>query len=187
MAEKTSHGRSRAGVDLTDEVLERMAEEAAAGTGGTLYTRLDGYDEAWSRIAEQPLIGVGLDEQSSQAVLGPKLVHNMLINQWFTAGILGLLGLLMIIWGVVVTGVRLVRESTDDVRVLSTAFIASLLAFVVFGMGEPILFVRYGWFPAALLVAMHAQRHRAGATSAAGGYGSRRFMTSPEHNSLVPR
>ena len=163
------------------------AEEAAAGTGGTLYTRLDGYDEAWSRIAEQPLIGVGLDEESSQAVLGPKLVHNMLINQWFTAGILGLLGVVVIVWGVVVTGVRLVRESADDVRVLATAFIASLLAFVVFGMGEPILFVRYGWFPAALLVALHAQRRRVGATSASGDFGSRRVMASPEHNLLAPR
>ena len=75
----------------TGDPVERIkrvtsAEEAAAGTGGSVYTRLEGYDEAWSRIAEQPLIGVGLDEASSVAVLGPKAVHNMLINQWFTAG-----------------------------------------------------------------------------------------------------
>lgn len=31
MADKKSHGRSKAGVELTDEVLERMAEEAEAG------------------------------------------------------------------------------------------------------------------------------------------------------------
>jgi O-antigen ligase len=145
------------------ERVERVtsAEEAAAGTGGSLYTRLDGYREAWSRISEQPLIGVGLDEQSSVEVLGPKLVHNMLINQWFTAGILGLIGIVALIAGVVLTGARIVRSSTGELRALSSALLAALVAFVVFGMGEPILFVRYGWFPAALLVALHAQARRA--------------------------
>ena len=86
----------------TGDPVERIkrvtsAEEAAAGTGGSVYTRLEGYDEAWSRLTEQPLIGVGLDEASSVAVLGPNLVHNMLINQWFTAGILGLIGIVIII------------------------------------------------------------------------------------------
>lgn len=31
MPERKSHGRSKAGVELTDEVLERMAEEAEEG------------------------------------------------------------------------------------------------------------------------------------------------------------
>ncbi len=31
MGEKRSHGRTRAGVELTDEVLERMADEAEEG------------------------------------------------------------------------------------------------------------------------------------------------------------
>jgi O-antigen ligase len=142
--------------------IERVtsAEEAAAGTGGSLYTRLEGYEEAWARIREQPLIGVGLDELSSQAVLGPKLVHNMLINQWFSGGILALVGIVVIIGGVALTGLRVVRSSVLEERAFSIALLGSVGAFVVFGMGEPILFVRYGWFPAALLIALDAQRRR---------------------------
>jgi O-antigen ligase len=154
----------------TGDPIERIhrvtsAQEAAAGTGGSVYTRLEGYDVAWDRIVEQPLIGVGLDGASSEAELGPTLVHNMLINQWFSAGILGLLGVIAIVVGIVVTGMRLVRSSPDHVRVLSVALLASIVAFVVFGMGEPILYVRYGWFPAALLVALHAQQRRMEATA----------------------
>ena len=81
-------------------------------------------------------------------------------------GILGLIGILTIIYGVLLTAARLVRSSVDETRALSTALLASVVAFVVFGMGEPILFVRYGWFPVALLVALDAQRRRAEATSA---------------------
>jgi O-antigen ligase len=153
------------------------AQEAAAGTGGSVYTRLEGYDEAWARIVEQPLIGVGLDLPSSEAVLGPNAVHNMVINQWFTAGILGLIGIIVIIYGVVLTAARLIRSSTQEVRTLSTALLASVVAFLVFGMGEPILFVRYGWFPAALLVALHAQRRRAEVTASVRAAGARRVVS----------
>lgn len=142
--------------------IERVtsAEEAAAGTGGTLYTRLEGYEEAWARIREQPLIGVGLDEPSSQAVLGPKLVHNMIINQWFSGGILALIGIVVIVGGVVLTGLRVARAATGEDRAFALALLASVWAFIVFGMGEPILFVRYGWFPAALLITLDVQRRR---------------------------
>ena len=136
------------------------AEEAAAGTGGTLYTRLEGFEEAWSRIQEQPFVGVGLDEVSSQKVLGPKLVHNMLINQWFSGGILALVGIVLVLAGVALTGAHVVRRSVGEERGFSSALLASVIAFVVFGMGEPILFVRYGWFPAALLLALYAQDRR---------------------------
>ena len=107
-------------------------------------------------------------------MLGPNAVHNMVINQWFTAGILGLIGIIVIIYGVVLTAARLIRSSTQEVRTLSTALLASVVAFLVFGMGEPILFVRYGWFPAALLVALHAQRRRAEVTVSVRAAGSSR-------------
>lgn len=42
MAEKKSHGRSKAGVELTDDVLERMAVEAEAGLNLTTLHRRPG-------------------------------------------------------------------------------------------------------------------------------------------------
>ena len=138
------------------------AEEFAAGTGGgTVYQRVDGYREAWDHIARQPFVGVGLDEASSVKILGEKLVHNMLINPWFSAGILGFLGVLLIVSGAVVTGTQVVRYASPAQRPLATALLASVVTFVIFAMGEPILFVRYGWFPTALLIALRAQQRRA--------------------------
>lgn len=136
------------------------AEELATGRGGTVYARVGGYQEAWDRITRNPLVGIGLDEPSSVKVLGPELVHNMLIMPWFGAGILGLLGIVLIIVGALVTGVQVVRSAPLELRSLATALLASVVTFVIFGMGEPILFVRYGWFPVMLLIALRAQQRR---------------------------
>jgi O-antigen ligase len=160
---------SATGVTNSPDPFQRVkkvtsAEQAESGTGGTFYTRLDGYREAWTRIREQPLIGVGLDDASSREVLGSAIVHNMLINPWFSAGILGLVGIVLVVAGAALAGCRTVRHSPPDQRSFATALLASLVAFVVFGMGEPILFVRYGWFPAALLVVLRA--HQLGAERA---------------------
>ncbi len=66
MAEKTSHGRSRAGVDLTDEVLERMAEEAEAGLDVTKLRRRPGRPAMGSGPADT--LPVRLDPELRRAV-----------------------------------------------------------------------------------------------------------------------
>ncbi len=66
MAEKTSHGRSRAGVDLTDEVLERMAEEAEAGPDVTKLRRRPGRPAMGSGPADT--LPVRLDPELRRAV-----------------------------------------------------------------------------------------------------------------------
>jgi O-antigen ligase len=137
------------------------AEEAGTGTGGTIYTRLEGYSVAWSRIVEQPLVGVGLDLESSEEALGRHTVHNLILGPWFTAGVLGVVGIVMLIVGALATGLRVLRNTPPQHRSFTAALLASLVAFIEHAMGEPILFVRYGWFPTALLIALHAQHIRA--------------------------
>ncbi len=66
MAEKTSHGRSRTGVDLTDEVLERMAEEAEAGLDVTQLRRRPGRPAMGSGPADT--LPVRLDPELRAAV-----------------------------------------------------------------------------------------------------------------------
>ena len=148
--------------------LERVtsAEEAAAGTGGSFYTRVEGYQQAWDRIVEQPLIGVGLDLASTQNLIGATLVHNMLLNQLFTAGVLGLVGIVVVLVGTGIVGVTEVRRSAGARRALTSALLAGFVGFVIFSMGEPVLFIRYGWFPVALLLALRAQAVRAAEQSA---------------------
>jgi len=66
MTEKKSHGRSTAGVDLTDEVLERMADEAEGGLDVTKLRRRPGRPAMGSGPAET--FPVRLDPELRRAV-----------------------------------------------------------------------------------------------------------------------
>jgi len=66
MAEKTSYGRSTTGVDLTNEVLERMAEEAEAGLDVTRLRRRPGRPAMGSGPADT--LPVRLDPELRRAV-----------------------------------------------------------------------------------------------------------------------
>lgn len=145
--------------------LKRIASVTASGVpaahGGSIHSRVDVYRQAWARIDEQPLVGAGLDDATSARILGPTPVHNIFINPWFSAGVLGLLGILFLLCGIFAAGARALRVTGPPDRTVVAALFASFVAFVIFAMGEPVLYVRYGWFPAALLLALRAQRARA--------------------------
>ena len=66
MADKETHGRTKAGVELTDDVLERMAEEAEAGLDITKLKRRPGRPSMGSGPAET--LPVRLDPALRQAV-----------------------------------------------------------------------------------------------------------------------
>jgi hypothetical protein len=51
---------------------------------------------------------------------------------------------------------------------LAVALLCSFVAFVVFSMGAPVLYTRYGWAPAALLLALRAAQIRRATTYAFG-------------------
>jgi hypothetical protein len=127
---------------------------------GSVYSRVDVYRRAWSRIEEQPFVGIGLDEASNDRAIGETPVHNILLNPWLTAGILGLIGITMLAVGVLGMGRTVLRHSSTRDRPLDAALFCSFAAFIVLAMGQPILYVRYGWMPAAMLLALRAQRLR---------------------------
>ena len=162
-----------------ERILRVTSTELPASEGGTLYSRLDVYGEAWDRIQHHPLIGVGLDEGSNEKALGPLLVHNVFLGPWFGAGILGLLGVVMLVVGLLKVGGDLLRRTTGHERSLVAALFSGVVAFLVFAMGEPILYVRYGWFPAAILVALSAQQRRLAADARAGGHAVARSRRPP--------
>ena len=66
MVEKRTHGRSKAGVELTDEVLQRMAEEAEAGLDVTKLRRRPGRPPMGSGPADT--LPVRLEPELRQAV-----------------------------------------------------------------------------------------------------------------------
>ena len=71
MPDKTSHGRTKAGVELTDEVLERMAKEAEDGLDITKLRRRPGRPAMGSGPAESfpvrldPELRRALDERAA--------------------------------------------------------------------------------------------------------------------------
>jgi O-antigen ligase len=142
---------------------------------GSVHSRIEVYRRAWSEIQEQPFVGIGLDEASSDRAIGDLRVHNILLNPWLTAGILGLVGIATLAVGILATGRAVIRHSTARDRPLDAALLCSFVAFIVFAMGEPIVYVRYGWMPAAMLLALRAQRLRATASAQQRSSASRRF------------
>jgi hypothetical protein len=66
MTEKKTYGRSKSGVELTDETLDRMAEEAEAGLDVTKLRRRPGRPAMGSGPAET--LPVRLDPELRRAV-----------------------------------------------------------------------------------------------------------------------
>lgn len=72
MLERKTHGRSKSGVELTNEVLERMADEAEAGLDVSRLRRRPGRPAMGSGRAEafpvrlEPELRKALDERAAQ-------------------------------------------------------------------------------------------------------------------------
>jgi O-antigen ligase len=117
---------------------------------------------AWNEIVGSPFFGVGLDGDTVAQVLGgPFSVHNMFLFVWVGAGIFGFLGLLIITASLAASYLEEFRRSTAPAeRTLVFALGTAFLSFLMITMVEPVLYVRYGWVPAALLMALRAQRLR---------------------------
>jgi O-antigen/teichoic acid export membrane protein/O-antigen ligase len=145
---------------------QHVTEPAPGDAGaGSLESRLATYRVAATAIKRDPFLGVGLDLVSVTKPFGVVSyeydVHNLVIGTWYKAGIFGLIGMLMAVFAVLRVGWRAILESrTDSEEVVVAALLSSFVAFVVFAMGAPVLFSRYGWIPAALLLAVRAVQLR---------------------------
>ena len=125
----------------------------------TLDQRIAVYRDALKRIEENPVVGVGLGYGATNA---GEQVHNFPLHIWFTTGIVGLIGMVFIF----VTAARtawlsMVASQTSIEVPLATALACSLIAFLVFIMSAPALFIRYGWLSVALVCALAAIQSRA--------------------------
>ena len=132
---------------------------AADRNSGTLWSRVATYQVAWERIQENPLLGVGLDSQSAHA--NAFRVHDVLLGAWYETGLVGAAGVLILLIAVGVIGMRTIREARSaQERALALALLLGFVAFVVYLLGEPFLYERYGWISVALLLALRAQQRR---------------------------
>ena len=143
-----------------DTLSERI--HAVSGTSGTLAARVDVFKLAWAHIADHPLVGVGLGFDPARPGSGlPDLIHNAFLSAWYQGGLLALVGLGVICLTALRAGLQAVAQAEDvDERVLAGALAGSFAAYLVFALGEPTLYVRYGWVPVALVLALRAVQLR---------------------------
>ena len=102
---------------------------------------------------------MGLDLKSVTRPFGVEAyeydVHNLVIGLWYKTGLIGLVGILIALLAILRSGWTAIlgSNSTGESRV-AVALASSFVAFIVFAMSEPVLFSRYGWIAAALVLAL---------------------------------
>jgi O-antigen/teichoic acid export membrane protein/O-antigen ligase len=162
------------------------SSSTAGGGSGSLNSRIEIYRVATKEIKEHPFVGVGLDLVSVTKPFGIVSyeydVHNLIVGTWYKAGLLGLAGMLLALIAVIRTGwIAILRSKSEAEQMTAVALMSSVVAFVAFAMSEPVLFSRYGWISAALLLALRAVQQRE-----AGFVRERRYAELARRTVLVP-
>jgi O-antigen ligase len=139
----------------TDRVAKVTAPDDPAGT---LWSRLATDQLAWNAIQRDPLVGAGFDVESNAETGG--LIHNSILGAWYGAGLGGFIGIVLIFGCISVMGLVAVRRSPSDSTAVSAAVLSAFVVFLVFSMGTPGLYSRYGWISGALILAIRAQQQR---------------------------
>jgi len=157
---------------------------------GSIDSRVAIYKVAVARIKADPFVGVGLDLISVTKPFGIVSyeydVHNFVIGTWYKAGLLGVIGMVLTIFAILRTGTRTLAASiSEDERRTAAGLISAVVAFTVFAMSEPVLFSRFGWIPAALLLSLHAVQQRRRAVEPVRA--PAQSLTGRERVRLVPR
>jgi O-antigen ligase len=147
--------------DRLDTVTRSESLPGGATRVGSVDQRIGTYRVAIARIKEDPFVGVGLDLRSVTRPFGVESyeydVHNLVIGIWYKTGLVGLAGILIALLAILRSGwTAILRSSSDSESTVAVALASSLVAFVVFAMSAPVLFSRFGWIAAALVLALRS-------------------------------
>ena len=152
----------RGAPDPLDRLATVTNSESLPGGGtklGSVDQRISTYRVAIARIKEDPFVGVGLDLKSVTRPFGVEAyeydVHNLVIGLWYKTGLVGLAGILIALFALLRSGwTAVLRSSSARESTVAVALMSSFVAFVVFAMTAPVLFSRFGWIAAALILAL---------------------------------
>jgi O-antigen ligase len=111
--------------------------------------RLSTWGFAWSYIASDPIVGRGLDAASGLTNGGIFTIHNLFLLAWFQGGLATLAGVVTAVAWAVREGWR--RSSQVLIELPFAAFIGA----ITYAMTGPVLFDRFFWFPALMILAVH--------------------------------
>jgi putative inorganic carbon (hco3(-)) transporter len=140
-------------------LIERLVEDDA----GSALSRIPLNQVAWNMIAEQPLLGIGLNnfDLAMQRYLTPDFtgiwqytVHNRFLQIWSETGVLGLLAFFSVIAVAVMQGLPVIRQRTTLLAVPSLGLMAgftTLLTHMLFEAFDARGITTLVWIGALLL------------------------------------
>lgn len=156
------YGAATGHLQTNSNPIERFQQ--TTGADGTLAVRVEVVKVAWQHIQEEPLIGTGLDDRSSRIYSYTSghthQVHNTVVQLWYEAGLLGVIGILLILTSFFTIAWQSVTRSRGRDRALASALLASVLTFVLLAMSQPLIYQRFALAPAALAFALYAIQAR---------------------------
>jgi O-antigen/teichoic acid export membrane protein/O-antigen ligase len=152
-------------LDRVTRVTTPNGAATASEGSGSIDSRVAIYKVAVERIEADPFVGVGLDLVSVTKPFGIVSyeydVHNLVLGTWYKAGLFGVVGMVLTIFAILRTGAATLAASvSEDERRTAAGLISGVVAFTVFAMSEPVLFSRFGWIPAALLLGLRMVQQR---------------------------
>jgi hypothetical protein len=141
---------------------ERLADVSAApgktDSSGSGSFRLASVEAAWTKISADPFVGQGLasPQRGVGFITGSSSyytdVHSSPIAAWYEAGILGMIGLIVVFAGLVSSGWREALRVDDEWHRVGWSLVAAVCAYAVTASAGPLYFEGYGWIAAGSLV-----------------------------------
>ena len=110
--------------------------------------RMSQLTESVAAISHNPLLGVGFDTARD--------AHNLFLQVWSAAGVVGLVGLMLVVWVILVQPWLSVR-STCSSDMMVYGMLASVAGFLSVSMFQPQIWDRYVWFLLSLAIAQCAR------------------------------
>jgi O-Antigen ligase len=159
-------GRTTSPTERLNLVTSAPQTQPGAGSG---QERLSIVKTAWPRILADPVIGTGLDNNGKSVTIrsnGQSVAyqaHGAPLAAWYEAGIFGLVGALVILGALAVTGWRAMAlaSGADDILIAWSLF-AAFAAFILYSMTVPFVFQQFGWFAGVMLLTWALRRDATG-------------------------
>lgn len=164
IAVTVASGRVTSPTERVQQVTSTTGTANTAGSGGT---RIKTIERALPRIEENPVIGTGLDTRGgvvnviSHGQRVPEQVHGAPVAVWYQAGILGLIGLLLVLATLAKAAWDSLGAGDQSDLLIGLSILAAFIAFLVYALSAPFYFQQYGWFAAVMLITWRLRRDSA--------------------------
>ena len=167
-------------VDRTMTSLQQYSDSEITSTkrGTSVGTRLEMWQASWEMFTENPLLGVGWGHYQEQAQLQvDQGLRNRVAaafdhphSEYFLAlasgGVIGIAALMLLFLMPALLFVKYIKQGkTTDIRQLALAGLVLIVAYMAFGISEPMLYRSrsvnfFAFYLAVFMAAIYGQKHK---------------------------